>query len=261
MSVASEIAGSSGRSRSKRPTISAAKCCASAAEPPLPQARILPSASRHSVSAAAARAIAGASASTASCLSCALSAKCCADAFDGGPWASARWGPRIVARFADGWRPPCDVTPVDDVAQPLDARGIERVEQHGVEAARRACARARRDNARPRRSAARAWPRVMLAAAPPKSPRAAQPHLDEHQRVAVARDEIDLAAAAAPVALDDRRARGAARNSAASVSARAPCALARGRHASGRPSAGTISPPLNCSSAALARELARAHRA
>ena len=33
-----------GRSRSKRPTSSAAKCCASAAEPPLPQARILPSA-------------------------------------------------------------------------------------------------------------------------------------------------------------------------------------------------------------------------
>ena len=37
----SAIAGSSGRSRSKRPTSSAAKCCASAAEPPLPQARML----------------------------------------------------------------------------------------------------------------------------------------------------------------------------------------------------------------------------
>src|SRR5260363_41775 len=31
-----------GRSRSKRPINSAAKCCASAAEPPLPQTRILP---------------------------------------------------------------------------------------------------------------------------------------------------------------------------------------------------------------------------
>jgi hypothetical protein len=41
LSVVSAIAARPGRSRSKRPTSSAAKCCASAAEPPLPQARIL----------------------------------------------------------------------------------------------------------------------------------------------------------------------------------------------------------------------------
>ena len=44
-------AGRAARSRSKRPTSSAAKCCASAAEPPLPQARILPPASRQAPSA------------------------------------------------------------------------------------------------------------------------------------------------------------------------------------------------------------------
>jgi len=76
VSVASDKAGSSGRSRSKRPTISAAKCWASDAEPPLPQARILPSASRQSVISPAARAISGAIRSTAASLSSALSAKC-----------------------------------------------------------------------------------------------------------------------------------------------------------------------------------------
>ena len=40
MSVVSAMAASPWRSISKRPTSSAAKCCASAAEPPLPQARI-----------------------------------------------------------------------------------------------------------------------------------------------------------------------------------------------------------------------------
>ena len=40
--MVSAIAARPGRSRSKRPTNSAAKCWASAAEPPLPQARTLP---------------------------------------------------------------------------------------------------------------------------------------------------------------------------------------------------------------------------
>src|SRR5690606_7375831 len=42
VSVLSAIPASGRRSRSKRPTSSAMKCWASAAEPPLPQARILP---------------------------------------------------------------------------------------------------------------------------------------------------------------------------------------------------------------------------
>jgi len=42
VSVVSAIAASPGRSRSKRLSSSAEKCCASAAEPPFPHARILP---------------------------------------------------------------------------------------------------------------------------------------------------------------------------------------------------------------------------
>src|SRR5688500_3167827 len=42
LSVVRAIAPSSGRSRSKRPTNSAEKCWASAADPPLPQASTLP---------------------------------------------------------------------------------------------------------------------------------------------------------------------------------------------------------------------------
>jgi hypothetical protein len=42
LSVVSAMAASSWRSASKRPISSAAKCWASPAEPPLPQARILP---------------------------------------------------------------------------------------------------------------------------------------------------------------------------------------------------------------------------
>src|ERR1700748_3661592 len=41
VSTVSEIAGMPGRSRSKRPTIAAAKCWLSAAEPPLPQENTL----------------------------------------------------------------------------------------------------------------------------------------------------------------------------------------------------------------------------
>ncbi len=42
LSVVSAMAPSSGRSRSNRPTNSAEKCWASAADPPLPQASTLP---------------------------------------------------------------------------------------------------------------------------------------------------------------------------------------------------------------------------
>ncbi len=48
----------------------------------------------------------------------------------------------------------------------------------------------------------------MLARAPPNASLRAQAHFDEHERGAVACDEIDLAAAAAIVALDDNEAAG-----------------------------------------------------
>ena len=47
LSVVSASAGRPGRSSSKRFSSSLEKCCESAAEPPLPQERILPSSSRH----------------------------------------------------------------------------------------------------------------------------------------------------------------------------------------------------------------------
>ncbi len=211
MSVASEIAGSSGRSRSKRPTISAAKCCASDAEPPLPQARILPSASRHSVSTSAARAISGASAPAASCLSCALSANCARMRSTG-----SMTGPKLSKR--------CDCS--NESPRPTVRSSIGR---QSDSASRRCCAASRcaRDRAHrggSRRSgtaAARRSPRdrcpaaaiirarlaaVMLAAAPPKS-RRVRSRTSTKTSVSPSRgNEIELAAAAAQVALDDREA-------------------------------------------------------
>ena len=85
------------------------------------------------------------------------------------------------------------------------------------------CARRRARRAEPRRSGtaarARAWrgrrraaassrarlAGVMLAAAPPNARARTQADLDEHQRVAVAHDEVDLAAARAEIAGDERR--------------------------------------------------------
>src|SRR5438105_15911986 len=55
---------------------SAAKCCASAAEPPLPQASPLPPARRAAASSVAPRVIGATSDREASSLSCALSANC-----------------------------------------------------------------------------------------------------------------------------------------------------------------------------------------
>ena len=59
VSTVSAIAGSPGRSRSKRPTSSAAKCWQSAAEPPLPQASTLLPRPSAAASASPARAMAG----------------------------------------------------------------------------------------------------------------------------------------------------------------------------------------------------------
>src|SRR6185503_20110974 len=67
------MAASGGRSRSKRLSSSPEKCCASAAEPPLPQARILPLASRLFAMSSMARPIGAASGSADLILACALS--------------------------------------------------------------------------------------------------------------------------------------------------------------------------------------------
>ena len=77
MSVVSAIAARPGRSRSKRPTNSAAKCCASPAEPPLPQASTLPPPVMQPTSALTASAIGLASTSAAWYLRSALSKNCC----------------------------------------------------------------------------------------------------------------------------------------------------------------------------------------
>src|SRR4029450_12909239 len=90
---------------------------------------------------------------------------------------------------------------VQHVAQPLDPRGIECVQQYRVEAARRSlpqtgeietcsgghpcalcCSNARGGAAE--------------VVAPP------QPYFDEHQHITITGDEIELTDAAAPVALD-----------------------------------------------------------
>src|SRR5256885_15545929 len=89
-----------------------------------------------------------------------------------------------------------------DVDQPLDARQVESVEQNGIEATRRLAPQIRQKKAGSELDPAPlgggdAGTRSAEGAA------AAQAHFDEHQRCAVTRDEIDLAAAAAIVTLDD----------------------------------------------------------
>src|SRR5437016_6617671 len=78
LSVVKASAASGARSVSNRLTSSAAKCCASAAEPPLPQASALPPLRRQSASSALARATGPASDCDAANLRFALSAKCAA---------------------------------------------------------------------------------------------------------------------------------------------------------------------------------------
>jgi hypothetical protein len=75
--MTSAIAPSSGRSRSKRPTNSAEKCCASAAEPPLPHASTLPPLVTHASTACTAAAIGLLKVCAAWYFRSALSMKCC----------------------------------------------------------------------------------------------------------------------------------------------------------------------------------------
>src|SRR3954471_1078821 len=77
LSVLSAMAPSSGRSRSKRPTNSAEKCWASAAEPPLPQASTLPPLVTHASMACTAATMGLESACADWYFRSALSMKCC----------------------------------------------------------------------------------------------------------------------------------------------------------------------------------------
>src|SRR6266550_3588952 len=105
----------------------------------------------------------------------------------------------LLGRWAGSGLPP--LTNID-VDQPLDARQVQSVEQYGIEATRRLAPQIRQKKAGSELDPAAlgggdAGTRSAEGAA------AAQAYFDEHQRRAVTRDEIDLAAAAAIVTLDD----------------------------------------------------------
>src|SRR5262249_12589711 len=99
---------------------SAAKCCASAAEPPLPQASTLPPRFRVSASSALARAIGSVSERAASSLSCALSANCALTRADSAAESALFTAP--------------DSTPSLDEHLELDAPGGIRVRREAADA-------------------------------------------------------------------------------------------------------------------------------
>ena len=90
----------------------------------------------------------------------------------------------------------------DDVALPRDARRIETRRAGRVEAARRLASELAQVGVRGGDQARALGRRDARGRAAEVGARA-QAHLDEHQRVAVARDEVDLAATRAEVAVDD----------------------------------------------------------
>ena len=186
MSTVRAIAASPGRSRSKRPTNSAAKCWASAAEPPLPQASTLPPPVMQPTSALTASAIGLLSTSAAAYLRSALSKNCC--------WIR------------------CSSMVTDDMTRVL------RVGSSPFTRRRRPRAATRSARLRPlttskrqggsvgsrREEVARREDQPALLAGVDRRRGAAvagvgpRPDLDEHQRaVAVAQDQVDLAAARA----------------------------------------------------------------
>jgi hypothetical protein len=130
-----------------------------------------------------------------------------------------------------------------DVAEPFDSCRTEAVHQDCIEAARRR-ARKRGEIETCGSDHARAFCRRDAPARATEIAAPAQPHFDEYERVAVARDEIELAAAAAPVALDDLD---TVRNEIRRSECLGLRAAARGGQ--GLP-AGTTRPPLNCSARA-----------
>src|SRR5882672_2445206 len=181
VSVVSAMAARPGRSRSKRPTNSAAKCCASPAEPPLPQASTLPPPVMAPTRALTASAMGLARISAAAYLRSALSKNCC--------WI------RCSSMGQD------DKSPVKDPH--VASRGVERrldpldapaLDCHHVEAARRQRAAVTQEMMRREHDAAL----LGVGDASRRTAEARTPalaHLDEHHRpVAVAQDQVHLAA-------------------------------------------------------------------
>jgi hypothetical protein len=88
------------------------------------------------------------------------------------------------------------------VPQPLDPRGIECVQQYRVEAARRSLPQSREI-----KTCSGGHPCALCCSdargGAPEVVAPPQPHFDEHEHIAITGDEIELADAAAPVALDD----------------------------------------------------------
>src|SRR3954466_347737 len=128
LSVVSAIAPSSGRSRSKRPTNSAEKCCASAAEPPLPQASTLPPLVTQASTACTAAAIGLDRVSAAWYFRSALSMKCC--------WMRAS----SMAGDDNG-----SLSGIERRLEPVDLAGLD---THHVEAAGRGLGQAHEEMAR-----------------------------------------------------------------------------------------------------------------
>src|SRR5947207_12444174 len=111
-------------------------------------------------------------------------------------------------RYAVGCRDSGDEhSGAHDVPQPLDAPGIERVEQHRVDSAWR---RVPKTSEVERRRGGD--PRALhgcdaLGGAAEIAP-GAQAHFDEHQHLPIARDDVDFAPTTMEIALDDRETAG-----------------------------------------------------
>ena len=128
-----------------------------------------------------------------------------------------------------------------DVAQPLDPRRIECIEQDCIESARRRLLESREiETCRGHHPCALRGRNARGGAAEVAA--ASKPYFNEHQHVAIKRNEIELANAAAPVALHDHETVAGEEQCGQRLGLRA---VARA-HAQGDP-AGTARPLLNCS--------------
>src|SRR5258706_4340071 len=141
VSVVSAMAARPGRSRARRPMTSAAKCCASRAEPPLPQASTLPPPVIAPTTALTASAMGLARISAAAYLRSALSKNCC--------W--IRCSSMGQDDKSPGKPPGCVSRGVECGLQPLDSAILDR--DH-VESARRWRAVVAQEVVRPKNDAA-----------------------------------------------------------------------------------------------------------
>src|SRR5436190_1214371 len=188
--LAAAVAGA--RSISNRLTSSAAKCCASAAEPPLPHANTLPPPLSESASILAALAIGSPSTSAACCFSLALSANCAAIRPRSAASALDMRGDSTPALFAERVADPLHVA-----RRPVDEEYIEAASRLG--SAREVKARRGND--------ARALRRRHALGGATEAAGRAHADLGEDERRALLGDQVDLTQPAAPVALHQLEAR------------------------------------------------------